>query len=102
MEDHRQLLVPKSIKDTLRLSRLLDRSLHELGHSSLEMSMKSLAWDSQIPLEIWQRLRNLHQNPDDATNIEAKDFHIVFAEIKMRFPTMRMWELADGAIYFEM
>jgi hypothetical protein len=44
----------------------------------------------------------LHLNPEDAPNIHPEDYHILFANILFRYPTVRLYELPDGSVFFKM
>ncbi|MDX1909991.1 MAG: hypothetical protein SFV22_00830 [Saprospiraceae bacterium] len=95
-------LHPRAIRDKFYLSRLLELYITTLQESPLELRLKGLAYDTQIPEAIFQRLMHLYRNPDDAPNIRAEDFYVVFANIMYRFPTVKMWLADDGEIVFEM
>ena len=68
----------------------------------MELRLKSLAYDTRIPEPIFHRLMQLYRCPEDAPNIHAEDFHILFSNIMFRFPTVKMWLADDGAVIFEM
>ncbi len=95
-------IYPNRVQDTFYLSRLLDALLDTLTNSPLHVRLKGLSYDAQIPESIFLRLQGLHQYPDDAPNITARDFHILFANILFRYPTVRLYELDDGSFFFEM
>jgi len=95
-------LYPRKIQDKFYLSRLLEQYLQALRESPLQVQIKTLSWESQIPESIFYRLMDLHRNPADAANMEAEDFHVLFANIMFRFPTVRIWVQADGQIFIEM
>ncbi len=95
-------IYPSRIHDKFYLSRLLDLLLRTLKNSPLSVELKALSYDAQIPESIFCRLRNMHRQPEDAPNISAKDFHILFANILFRYPTVRIYERNDGSIFFEM
>lgn len=95
-------LFPGRIRDKLYLSRLLDQLLRQLESSPLQVTLKALSYDTQIPESIFRRLADLHRNPDDAPNITAEDFHIIFANTLFRYPTIRLYRQRDGSIFFEM
>lgn len=95
-------IYPARIQDKLYLSHLLENLLQALETSPLQVRLKALSYDSQIPEPIFMRLRTLYQHPEDAPNITAEDFHIVFSNVLFRYPTVRLYEQADGAIFFEM
>ncbi len=83
------------------LSRLLELYITTLQESPLELRLKALAYDSNISESIFQRLMALYRNPEDAINIEAADFHILFRNIMFRFPTVKMWLADSGEVVFE-
>ncbi len=93
---------PSQIQDKFYLSRLLELYLTTLQESVLELRIKGLAYDTGIPESIFHRLMSLYRNPEDAPNIHATDFHILFTNIMFRFPTVKMWATRDGEIVFEM
>lgn len=95
-------LKPVQIQDTLYLSRLLELYITRLQESPLELRLKELAYDSGIPISIFERLMALYRCPADAINIRAEDFHILFANIMFRFPTVKMWVQEDEEVFFEM
>ncbi len=93
---------PRRIHDKFHLSRLLDRYLHALEHSPLGITLRALSYDAGIPESVFRRLAGLHRNPEDAANMEAADFHILFSNIMFRFPTVQIWLQRDGDFFFEM
>lgn len=95
-------LRPQQIQDLFYLSRLLELYITTLQESPLELRLKALVYDTGIQESIFLRLMNLYRNPADAPNIHAEDFHILFANIMFRFPTVKMWLMADGEVVFEM
>ena len=95
-------LRPHLIQDKFYLSRLLELYITTLQESPLELRLKGLAYDTCIPESIFERLMGLYRNPEDAPNINAKDFHILFANIMFRFPTVKMWLANDGEVVFEL
>jgi hypothetical protein len=95
-------IYPARIHDKLYLSRLLDLLLHTLRECPLQVQRRALSYDAQIPESVFQRLQNLHRCPEDAPNITPQDFHILFANILFRYPTVRLYEQPDGSIFFEM
>lgn len=95
-------LRPHLIQDKFYLSRLLELYITTLQESPLELRVKALAYDTFIPEAIFYRLMHLYRHPEDAPNIDATDFHILFANIMVRFPTAKMWLMANGEIVFEM
>ncbi len=95
-------IYPARIHDKLYLSRLLDLLLHTLEDCPLQVHLRALSYDAQIPESIFQRLQNLHRRPEDMPHITAQDYHILFANILFRYPTVRLYEQDDGSIFFEM
>ena len=95
-------IYPRRLSDKLYLSRLLELYVQVLEHSPLAVNLKALSYNADIPECIFRRLMDLHRRPSDACNIEASDFHIVFSNIMFRYPTVKMYEEADGNIFFEM
>jgi hypothetical protein len=95
-------LRPRNIQDKIFLSQLLELYLQSLIDSPLEVRLKALAFDTRIPESVFHRLTNLHRNPEDASNIDAEDFHILFSNIQFRFPTVKLWQDELGNIFIEM
>ncbi|MFN0174720.1 MAG: hypothetical protein ACKVU0_08755 [Saprospiraceae bacterium] len=95
-------LRPHQILDKIYLSRLLELYITIVQESPLALRLKGLAYDTGIQESIFRRLMNLYRNPDDAPNINAEDFHILFANIMFRFPTVKMWLTDEGEVVFEM
>jgi hypothetical protein len=93
---------PRHIQDKIFLSRLLELYITTLQESPLELRLKGLAYDTGIPESIFLRLMGLYRHPEDALNIHAADFHILFSNILFRFPTVKMWLMDDGEVVFEM
>ncbi|MBX2890752.1 MAG: hypothetical protein KF734_07500 [Saprospiraceae bacterium] len=95
-------IYPRQIKDKFYLSRLLEEYLTTLEESPMQVKLRALAYNSKIPESIFRRLMNLHRNPEDAPNINAEDYHILFSNIMFRYPTVKMWLQDDGEVFFEM
>jgi len=95
-------LRPSLINDKFYLSRLLELYITTLQESPLELRLKGLAYNTGIPESIFRRLMELYQKPEDAPNIQAEDFHILFRNIMFRFPTVKMWLADSGEVVFEM
>ncbi len=95
-------LYPRQIRDTFFLSGLLELYLHRLAESDLQVTLKMLAYNSDIPESIFIRMVQLHKNRADAPNIRAEDYHIVFSNIMFHYPTIKIWWQEDGSIFFEM
>lgn len=68
----------------------------------MQVRLKALSYDTQIPESIFLRLKNLHRQPEDASNITAQDYHILFANILFRYPTVRLYAPGDGTVFFKM
>ncbi len=95
-------LYPRQIQDKLYLSRLLEAYLQALQDSPLQIYLKALSWESQIPERVFHRLMDLHRNPEDAANVEAADFHILFSNIMFRYPTVKLWLQDNDELFIEM
>lgn len=95
-------LYPRQIRDTFFLSALLEIYLRHLAESELQVSLKALAYNSEIPESIFIRMMDLHKNPADAPNIRVEDFHILFSNIMFHYPTIKIWQQEDGGVFFEM
>lgn len=95
-------IYPHRVQDTLYLSRLLDTLLYTLETCPLQVRLRALSYDAQIPETIFRRLQTLYRHPDDAPNITARDFHILFSNILFRYPTVRLYEQEDGSFFLEM
>lgn len=95
-------IYPRQIQDKFYLSRLLEQYVTTLEKSPLQVTLRALAYNSDIPESIFRRLMHLHHNPADASNINAEDFHILFSNIMFRYPTVKMWLQDDGEVFFEM
>jgi hypothetical protein len=85
----------------MRLSELLDLYLRTLRESPLQVTLRRLSYDTGIPERILCRLASLHRNPADETQIRLEDYYIVFANIQFRYPTVKMYECPDGAVFFK-
>ena len=95
-------IYPARIQDKFYLSRLLDLLLRTLETCPLQVHLRALSYDAQIPESIFKRLQNLYRQPEDSPNITAQDYHILFSNILFRYPTIRLYEQDDGSIFFEM
>lgn len=95
-------IYPYQIQDIFYLSRLLQALLCSLNESPLQVPLHALSYHTQIPEPIFQRLKNLHQQPEDAPNIRPEDYHILFSNILFRYPTVRMFQLRDQQIFIKM
>lgn len=94
-------LRPGSVRDKKRLSELLDLHLRALRESPLQVTLRRLSYDSGIPERILCRLASLYCNPADEAQIRLEDYYIVFANIQFRYPTVKMYECPDGAVFFK-
>lgn len=94
-------LYPRRIHDKFLLSHLLEHYLHTISQPPLNVYLQALAYDSQIPESVFRRLTNLTKDPEDAPNLKAEDYHIVFSNIMFRYPTVKMWAASDGTVFFE-
>lgn len=95
-------IFPKTLRDKIRLSQVLEQYLIALNEPPMEISTARLAFETRIPEQVFIRLAELARNPADADNIEPEDFHILFSNICFRYPTVRIWQQPDGGIYIEM
>lgn len=95
-------IYPARVQDKFYLSNLLNQLIQVLETCPLQVRLKALSYDAQIPESIFHRLQNLHNDPDDAVNITARDYHIVFSNILFRYPTVQLFELPDGTVFFKM
>jgi len=94
-------IYPRRISDKFALSRLLEQYLAVLAEPPLSADLHKLSYEVQIPEAILLRLAALHRHPEDAPNLTAQDFHIVFSNIMIRFTALKIWQLEDGEVFFE-
>lgn len=92
-------LLPKTIKNPVFLSRLLEFYLFSLEQSSYQVTLKNLAWDTSIPENILRRLLCFYRTPSDYSKITADDFHIAFANIMIHYPAAKIWRDRDGQVF---
>ncbi len=92
---------PQRTQDKYYLSRLFDALLQALEEGPMQLQMRTLSYNTQVPEQVLTRLRQWHQHPDDA-DVRAADFHLLFSHILIRYPTIKMFELPDGSFFFEM
>jgi hypothetical protein len=97
-----QRIYPVRIKDKFYLSKLLEQYLQVLAESPLQVSVQTLSYDTGIPQVVLERLAALHHNLADAHHINAADYHVVFANVMFRFPTIRMYAGRNGMVHFEL
>ena len=95
-------IFPRNIQDKFFLSEILCKYLAVLQDSPLQVRVEDLAFDTRIQAVIFRRLANLSLNPDDATNIASEDYHILFSNILIRYPTVKIWQQDDGGIFIEL
>jgi hypothetical protein len=95
-------IYPRHIRDKFYLSRLLELYLKALAESPLAVTLRALSYDAAIPESVIDRLRNLHRNPADSPNIDPEDYHILFANLMFRYPTVKLWETARQEVFIEM
>ena len=96
-------IYPHHIQDNRLLSSLLNQYLSALKDSPLHVSLKELSVDTMIPESVFQRLAYISKDKtfvDD--EITPTDYHILFANLLFRYPTVKIWEQNDKKIYFEM
>lgn len=72
-----------------------------LANSPLQISLKTIAKESRIPDAVLQRLAEWHIHGDRDTDVVYSDFHIVFANLLFRYPTVRIWETGEE-VFFEL
>jgi hypothetical protein len=97
-----QRIKPKNIQDPALLSRILEVYLTELEQSPHALTLRNLAWDTQIPENVLRRLLDYYRTPADTYIIYASDFHIAFANIMVHYPTVTLWWDLDGEVYVAM
>jgi hypothetical protein len=81
---------------------LLEFYINGLEAAALVQSRRALSFDSRIPESVLLRLMQLYQAPEDAALIDAHDYHIVFANLMFRYPTVRIWESKHGEWWLEL
>ena len=95
-------LNPRTLVDVFYLSRLLKHLLVYLEESPMQVSLPTISYHLQIPVAIFRRMANLHQQTEDAPNIQPEDFHTVFSLLLLQYPTLRIWEQEDKSVFIEM
>ena len=95
-------LYPRRIRNRLFLSQLLDSYVEHLKHSEFQVSLRALAYNIGVPESVLLRMTRLYKQPEEAGGMVADDFHIVFSNVMFHFPTIRIWMLDDGSLFFEM
>lgn len=91
-----------AIRDPLKLSKILDQVLACLETSPLQVPLKTLSYDTGIPETIFHRLQYLHLHPETPPAVAPQDYHILFAQIFFHYPTLKLFELEDGSLYFKL
>lgn len=94
-----QRIHPKTIQNRVFLSRLLEYYLATIEDSPYELTLRNLAWDTEIPEAVWLRLMRYYRTPADAEVITIQDFHIAFANVMVHYPGVRMWLETNGDVY---
>ncbi|MBL7826838.1 MAG: hypothetical protein JNJ57_09425 [Saprospiraceae bacterium] len=94
-------IYPKRISDKRQLSALLSQYLTALEAASLCAGMKGLAYETKIPEQVFQALLTYQEDEEMYSEVEAADFHIVFANVMIRFPTVKIWLTRDGFYFIE-
>ena len=102
MQQKMQKLTPKTIQNAAFLSRLLEIYLVALENSPHQLTLRNLAWDTNIPESVFLRLMAYYRTPSDSFNIKAADYHIAFANIMVHYPTVSLWWDIDGQVYVAM
>ncbi|MDX2135849.1 MAG: hypothetical protein SFV52_13755 [Saprospiraceae bacterium] len=92
---------PARCRDVCRLSITLDRILSRLEGEPIGLTCRALGYDTGIPESVWTRLREAHRRPDMAEGVTEKDFHIAFANLLFRYPTIKLWTTSEGAVFLE-
>jgi hypothetical protein len=94
-------IYPHYIQDNQQLSVLLTKYLAALQASPLEVQLRELSANTLIPEGIFNRLCATNNVPPD-DEIQPSDYHILFANLLFRYPTVKIWEQDDHEIVFEM
>jgi hypothetical protein len=92
-------IYPKMIKNKAFLSRLLEFYLVSLEQSPYQLTLRNLAWDTQIPENVLRRLLNYYRTPEDLHSITTTDFYIAFSNIMIHYPTVLIWRDVDGQVF---
>jgi hypothetical protein len=85
------------------MKRIHPHALHDVGELSalLDQLLKILSYDTGIPESIFRRLTAVHRHGQPDPEVSAQDYHILFANILFRFPTLRMFKTSDGKVFFK-
>jgi hypothetical protein len=89
------------IKDISALSTLLDQILVLLANSELRITLKSLAYDTEISERTFEILRNLNETPELMQEFSPLDIHVVLSSVLFRFPTLKIWEEENKTFFLE-
>lgn len=95
-------LYPRRLRNRIFLSRLLESYVQHLEQSELRVSLRMLAYNIGVSEPVLLRMTRLYRQPEEADEIVTDDFHIVFSNVMFHFPTIRIWLLDDGSLFFEM
>lgn len=93
---------PAHCRDIRRLSATLDSILNRLEEEPIGLTCRALGYDTGIPESVWTRLREAHRRPDMAAGVTERDFHIAFANLLFRYPTIKLWTTHEGAVFLEL
>jgi len=94
-------IYPHHIKDKGLLSNLLSQYLEALKVSPMQIKLKDLSVDTMIPESVFLRLSNSATGTVD-DEVTPTDYHILFANLLFRYPTVKIWEQENHQWYFEM
>ncbi len=94
-------IYPLKIRDKRRLSLLFDKLLQALEEEPMCLSLRAVSLSTNIPEEIIMRLRHLHCQTEDAPEIAVEDYHLIFTHVLIHYPTVQIFELPDGTVFFK-
>lgn len=94
-------ILPGRIRDTLYLSKLLAQYLNVLQQAPIQASLRMISHDTRIPEHILELLAYAHLHSEQIKDMTPQDFHVVMSNIMFRYPTVKIWETKDGALFFE-
>lgn len=95
-------IYPHKIQDNCLLANILDQYLAALKESPLHVGLRELSMDTLIPESVFIRLiqeKNGEMLSD--AGITPTDYHILFANLLFRYPTVKIWEQDDRQLFFE-
>ena len=95
-------LYPRRLRNRIFLSHLLESYIQHLEQSEIRVSLRTLAYNIGVSESVLLRMTRLYRQPEEAGGIVTDDFHIVFSNVMFHFPTIRIWMLDDGSLFFEM